>query len=505
MKKGYGLILGIAAFLILLIAPIDPAILPVQARLAAAVAVMMAIFWITQPIPIEATALIPLVAFPFLGILKPAEAAVPYADKVIFLFLGGFIIAMSMQRWGLHKRIALKIINITGTSPKRLILGFMIATAFLSMWMSNTATAMMIPIAIAIIATVLPTKVFAGMELAHKAFAGCLVLAVAYAAGVGGIGTLIGTPANGILSAQMALIFPQSTPIDFFTWMEFGVPFVIVMILIIWLWLTKVAYRKMPNILTNAKEALNKEVKELGPISRGEKNTQFVFVLTAFCWIFAKSKDFGVFTLPGLDVIIPGIDDSTIAIFGALLLFFLPISWKKQEYTMNWQWAVRIPWGILLLFGGGMCLSAAFIKSGLAQAIVGYLDVLNGAPILLVVLIIAILVSLLTELTSNTAIASVMMHILAVTAISLCVNPLVLMMTAAVCSSLAFMLPVATPPNAIAYGTEYVEMKDMVTAGWFLNFIGILIFTIFVFTIVLWAFGITLDLPSWALASTVNI
>lgn len=204
-------------------------------------------------------------------------------------------------------------------------------------------------------------------------------------------------------------------------------------------------------------------------------------------------------------MIIPGIDDSTIAIFGALLLFFLPISWKKQEYTMNWQWAVRIPWGILLLFGGGMCLSAAFIKSGLAQAIVGYLDVLNGAPILLVVLIIAILVSLLTELTSNTAFASVMMPILAVTAISLCVNPLVLMMTAAVCSSLAFMLPVATPPNAIAYGTEYVEMKDMVTAGWFLNFIGILIFTIFVFTIVLWAFGITLDLPSWTLASTVNI
>lgn len=506
MKKGYGLILGITAFLILLIAPIDPAMLPVPARLAAAVTVMMAIFWITQPIPIEATALIPLVAFPLLGILKPAEAAVPYADKVIFLFLGGFIIAMSMQRWGLHKRIALKIINITGTSPKRLILGFMIATAFLSMWMSNTATAMMmIPIAIAIIATVLPTKVFADMEAPHKAFAGCLVLAVAYAAGVGGIGTLIGTPANGILAAQMALIFPQSTPIDFFTWMEFGVPFVIVMIFVIWLWLTKVAYRKMPNVLVNAKEALDKEVKELGPMSRGEKNTLFVFVLTALCWIFAKSKDFGAFTLPGLDVFIPGIDDSTIAIFGALLLFFLPISWKKQEYTMNWQWAVRIPWGILLLFGGGMCLSAGFIKSGLAQTIVGYLDVLNGVPILLIVLAIAILVTFLTELTSNTAIASVMMPILAVTAISLSVNPWILMMTAAVCSSLAFMLPVATPPNAIAYGTEYVEMKDMVTAGWFLNLIGVVIFTIFVFTIVLWAFGITIDLPSWALVSTVKI
>ena len=503
MKKGYGLILGVAVFLILAFAPIDPAIMPVPARLTAAVTLMMAIFWITQPIPIEVTSLIPLVAFPLLGILSFSGAAVNYANYVIFLFLGGFIIAMSIQRWGLHKRIALKIIGITGTSPKRLILGFMIATAFLSMWMSNTATAMMmIPIAIAIIATVLPTKVYKDMETPHKAFAGCLVLSVAYAAGVGGIGTLIGTPANSIFVAQLAVLFPNAPIIDFFTWMMFGLPFVIVMIPLMWLWLTKVAFRNMPKTLEGIKAVLDKEVEELGPMSRGEKNTLFVFILTALCWIFASTKNFGAFTLPGLDMIFPGINEGIIAVAGAILLFILPVSWKNQEFTMNWQWAVRIPWGILLLFGGGLCLSAAFTSSGLAESIVGFFGVLQGIPIVLLVLIVAFIISLLTEITSNTAISSLMIPVLAITAVSLAMNPIILMVTAAVCSSLAFMLPVATPPNAIAFGTEYVDMKGMITTGWFLNLLGILLFTLFIFTVGLWAFGITLDLPAWALTTT---
>ncbi|HJK00659.1 MAG TPA: SLC13 family permease, partial [Methanocorpusculum sp.] len=229
-----------------------------------------------------------------------------------------------------------------------------------------------------------------------------------------------------------------------------------------------------------------------------------VFLLTAFLWIFEKNKDFGTFTIPGLEMIFPGIDDCTVAIFGALLLFLLPVNWKKQEFTMNWQWAVRIPWGILLLFGGGMCLSAAFIESGLAQAIVDYFTVLNGVPVVLLILIVALVVCFLTEVTSNTAIASVMMPILAVTGLSLGINPWILMMTAAVCSSFAFMLPVATPPNAIAYSTEYVEMKDMVKAGWAMNLLGIAIFMILLYTVVLWAFGFTMDLPEWAFTTTIN-
>ncbi|MDO5843557.1 MAG: DASS family sodium-coupled anion symporter, partial [Methanocorpusculum sp.] len=436
------------------------------------------------------------------GILSATEAAVPYADKVIFLFLGGFIIAMAMQRWGLHKRIALKIISLTGTSPRRLILGFMIATAFLSMWISNTATAMMmIPIAIAIIATVLPSKSVKEMDKQQKAFAGCLVLSIAYSAGVGGIATLIGTPANGIFAAQLAMLFPDAPPIDFFKWLEFGVPFVIIMIIIMWLWLTRIAYRKMPKVLENTKEVLQKEIDSLGPMSRGEKNTLFVFVLVALLWIFRSTKDLGGFIIPGLDMIFPGIDDCTIAIFGAVLLFILPVSWKKQEYTMNWQWAVRIPWGILLLFGGGMCLSAAFKASGLSKIIAEYFSILNGVPIILLVIILAIVVMILTEFTSNTAVANIMMPVIAGISVgALAINPFILMMTVAVASSLAFMLPVATPPNAIAYGTEYVEMKDMVTAGWFLNLIGIMIFTILMFTVVMAVFGLDVGLPEWAMS-----
>ncbi|HJJ69593.1 MAG TPA: SLC13 family permease, partial [Methanocorpusculum sp.] len=355
MNKGYGLIAGLAAFFILLLAPIDPSIMPEAARITAAVTAMMVIFWITQPIPIEATSLIPLVAFPVLGILSPSQVGVSYADNVIFLFMGGFMIAMAMQRWNLHKRMALKIISITGTSPSRLILGFMIATAFLSMWMSNSATAMMmVPIAIAIIATVLPTKNYKDMDESQKAFSGCLVLGIAYAAGLGGIGTLIGTPANGILVAQLAKLFPGAPAIDFFQWMLFGVPFVALMLPIMWLWLTKVPYRKMPKTLDNTKEALQREIESMGPMSRGEKNTLFVFILVAIAWIFRASKDIGGFVIPGLDMIFPGIEDCTIAILGAVLLFMLPVSWKRHEFTLNWQWAVRIPWGILLLFGGGM-------------------------------------------------------------------------------------------------------------------------------------------------------
>ncbi|HJJ42387.1 MAG TPA: SLC13 family permease, partial [Methanocorpusculum sp.] len=325
MNKGYGLIIGIAVFLILLFAPIDPSVMPESAKVTLAVTAMMVVFWILQPIPIEATSLIPIVAFPLLGILSVQNALIPYADKVIFLFLGGFIIAIAMQRWNLHKRIALKIIKVTGTSPKRLVLGFMIATAFLSMWISNTATAMMmIPIAIAIIKTVLPDKPVKDMNKEEKSFSGCLVLAIAYAAGVGGIGSLIGTPANGILVGQLAKLFPGAPAIDFFTWLEFGVPFVAVMILIMWLWLTRIAYRNMPNVLDNTKEVLETEMAKLGKMSRGEKNTLFVFLLAGILWIFRATKDFGGFIVPGLDMIFPGIDDSTIAIFCALLLFVIP-------------------------------------------------------------------------------------------------------------------------------------------------------------------------------------
>lgn len=507
MNKAYGLLAGIAAFIIVMLLPLE-SVMPHAAKLTAAVTVMMIIFWITQPIPIEATALIPLVAFPLLGVLSVTGAATPYADNVIFLFMGGFMLAMAMQRWNLHKRIALKIISITGTSPTRLILGFMIATAFLSMWMSNSATAMMmIPIAIAIIITVIPNKRPKEMDKSEKAFAGCLVLGIAYAAGVGGIATLIGTPANAVFASMLAKFYPNAPPVDFFSWFMFGVPFVAVMLVIMWLWLTKIAYRKMPKTLDHTKDVLTKELEALGPMSRGEKNTLFVFIFAALAWIFKDPKEIGNIIIPGINSLYTAgilpikVEDCTIAIFAAILLFMLPISWKKHEFTLNWKWASKIPWGVLLLFGGGMSLSAAFKASGLSEAIAQAFTGIQVAPVLLV-LLLAIVVMILTEFTSNTAVANIMIPVMAGVAAGLSMNPFILMMTVAVASSLAFMLPVATPPNAVAYGTDYVEMKDMVTAGWFLNLIGIILFTIFLFTLGLSIFGIGVGLPEWAVMVT---
>ncbi|QYZ79411.1 DASS family sodium-coupled anion symporter [Methanofollis formosanus] len=501
MKKTVGRVLGVLVFLALVFAPIDQTVLPTSARYVAAVTLLMIIWWITEAVPLEATALLPVVLFPALGVLTPTEATAPYADKVIFLFMGGFIIAMSMQRWGLHRRIALNIIKVVGTSPRRLILGFMIATAFLSMWISNTATAMMmIPIAIAIITTVIPnaSTLLKDMTPEQRDFSEAIVISIAYAANIGGIATLIGTPPNGIFAAQMKALFPAAPAIDFFSWMKFGVPLVMIFIPLTWLWLTYGSYRHLPTKVAHAGDIIDHQMEDLGRMSRGERWTLMVFVLTALAWIFAKTKYIGDFTIPGLDMFFPGIHDSTIAIAGALLLFLLPVDRKKGIYTMDWEWAVKIPWGILILFGGGICLSVAFIKSGLANVIVDQLAMFGGLPIVLIVLIVGIAVSLLTEVTSNTAMASLMMPIMAVTSVSMGIHPYMLMLTVAVCTSMAFMLPVATPPNAVAYASGYIDMKDLMRSGWVLNFIGVGLWTFFIFTVVMWALGFTPALPDWA-------
>ena len=306
---------------------------------------------------------------------------------------------------------------------------------------------------------------------------------------------------------MLAKFYPNAPPVDFFSWFMFGVPFVAVMLVIMWLWLTKIAYRRMPRTLDHTKDVLTKELEALGPMSRGEKNTLFVFIFAALAWIFKDPKEIGNIIIPGINSLYTAgilpikVEDCTIAIFAAILLFMLPISWKKHEFTLNWKWASKIPWGVLLLFGGGMSLSAAFKASGLSEAIAQAFTGIQVAPVLLV-LLLAIVVMILTEFTSNTAVANIMIPVMAGVAAGLSMNPFILMMTVAVASSLAFMLPVATPPNAVAYGTDYVEMKDMVTAGWFLNLIGIILFTIFLFTLGLSIFGIGVGLPEWAVMVT---
>ena len=502
MKKVASILAAFLVFFAILAIPIDPAILAPEAKSVAAVTILMILLWVTGAIPLEATALLPLILFPVLGVLSPAKVAASYGDQVIFLFLGGFIIAMAMQRWGLHRRIALHIIRVTGTSPRRLVLGFMVATAFLSMWISNTATAMMmIPIAVAIILTIIPrtNKELENLNGEEQALAKCLIISIPYAASIGGIATIIGTPPNGIFLAQLETIFPGAPSIDFFTWMKFGVPFAALFLLLAWVWLTHVPYRRMLQSLPHARGIIRDELEKLGPISVGERWTLAVFVMTALAWIFAKTKVIGSVTIPGLDMIFPGIHDSTIAIFGAFLLFILPVDRKEGIFTMDWEWAVKIPWGILILFGGGIALSNGFIQSGLAASIVQSLTIIHGLPIILLILVVALVVSFATEIASNTAMAAVLMPIMAVTAVSIGLNPIILMMTVAVCSSMAFMLPVATPPNAVAYGSGYVTSEDLIRSGWVLDLIGVALWTIFLFTVVLWALGITFELPAWAL------
>lgn len=501
MKKTLGRIIGILVFILIVLYPVDPSAFPVEAKYAAAVTALMIVWWITEAIPIQATALVPIVLFPLLGVLTPAEACGAYGDKVIFLFMGGFIIAMSMQRWGLHERIALHIISRTGSSPRRLILGFMIATAFLSMWISNTATAMMmIPIAIAIIATILPkidTKLDE-MDKKQRNFSECIVLSIAYAATIGGMATIIGTPPNGFFIAQMEAIFPTAPAIDFSTWMVFALPLSCVFLPIGWFWLTYGAYRDLPEKISSGKDIITEKIAGLGGMSRGEKWTLLVFIGTAVAWILRSEKNVGDFVIPGINTFLPGVGDSTIAIAGAILLFLLPVNRKEGIYTMNWEWAKKIPWGILILFGGGICLSKAFIASGLANEIIERLGFIHTIHIVLAVLIVAVLVSLLTEVTSNTAIAGVMMPIMAITAVSMEVHPYILMLTATFACSMAFMLPVATPPNAVAYGSGYIDIKDMIKAGWVLNLIGIFLLVIFMFTVFMWVLGFSVEMPLWA-------
>jgi sodium-dependent dicarboxylate transporter 2/3/5 len=510
MKKEIGIILGIIIFFIIIFAALDPNIVDPANQSAAFVAAatcLMIIWWVTEAIPIQATALLPIVLFPLLGVLSPGEATAPYADKTIYLFLGGFIIAMSMQRWGLHERIALNIIDKMGTSPRKIIFGFMIATAFLSMWISNTATSMMmVPIAIAIIITILPKSetTLEEMTKEQRDFSECIVISIAHAATIGGIATIIGTPPNGIFIAQLETIFPSAPMIDFFTWMKFGLPLSCVFIPISWFWLTYGPYRHMPKKISHGKEIIHEKLKALGPMSLGEKWTLMVFGLTAFAWIFRTEKQLGDFVIPGLVTIFPGIHDSTIAIAGAILLFLLPVNLNEGVFTMNWEWAKKIPWGILILFGGGICLSEAFIKSGLARIIMENMSIFHWLPIIVMVIIIGVLVSLLTEVTSNTAIASVMMPIMAVTSVSLGYHPFILMLTAALAASMAFMLPVATPPNAVAYGSGYITIRDMIRSGWVLNFIGVGLIAIFMFTIIMWAVGFDMGLPDWALQPIVG-
>jgi sodium-dependent dicarboxylate transporter 2/3/5 len=462
------------------------------------------------------------VLYPALGIMGTREAAPNYTDQLVFLFLGGFLIAAAMTKWNLHKRIALHTIRIFGAGPRRMILGFMVATAFLSMWISNTATVlMMLPIAMAVVRKLSEGALYQGeagegseQRMRHS-FGVAMMLGIAYSASVGGIGTLIGTPPNGVFVGQLARNYAGDTPeVAFSQWMIAAMPVVLVMIPIVWLVVIRFApYRSLAHFVfgSGARGVIDDELAKLGPMGRAERKVAVVFALTAFLWMFRRPIELGFATIPGWGPLY-GLahlwSDSTIALMMGLTLFMLPADLKnfnfaqgrRRNFVLDWRTAQDgVPWGILLLFGGGFALAHGFSASGLSLWIGEHLRFLGGMPILLVVMVIAMMMTFLTEMTSNTATTTLMMPILAVAALDLVQHPFLLMLPATMSASCAFMLPVATPPNAIVFGTGWVTVPRMSRTGLLLNFIGIAVVTAVVLIVATQVFGIEFGtIPDWA-------
>lgn len=464
-----GLITGPVLFVLFLAAPVPEGMTP-EAQKVAAIAILMAVWWITEAIPIPATALLPIALYPIMGVMSGADVTHSYAHHLIFLFMGGFLIAVTMQKWNLHRRIALETIRMVGMTPERIVLGFMLATAFLSMWISNTAaTMLMVTIGMAVIRQASGETTHTGSPQGDDyRFGTALMLGIGYSASIGGIATLVGTPPNAILVGVLEDNYGQS--ISFMDWMLFGVPLSLLMLFITWWYLTRLASRCSGAALSGSQETLRGELNRLGPMSRPEKLVAGVFILVAALWILR-----GLLKPPGLEMV----RDSTIAIAGALLLFVIPADWKKREFLLDWQTAVRIPWDIIILFGGGFALARGFSTSGLTAYLAGQLALLEGASVVVIIATVALLVTFLTEVTSNTATATLLLPVMGALSEAMHVHPYGLMITAVIAASFAFMLPVATPPNAIVFSARYVSISRMARIGLFLNLIGVVLITAF--------------------------
>jgi solute carrier family 13 (sodium-dependent dicarboxylate transporter), member 2/3/5 len=463
----------------------------------AAVGVLMGIWWLSEAIELPATALLPIALFPLLGITTISGATAPYANPVIFLFLGGFLLGLAMERWGLHRRIALLTILAVGTKPKRMVAGFMLATAAMSMWVSNTATAvMMMPIGISVIHLVfarlgrdfdkdnLPGRGTPGAN-----FATCLMLGIAYSASIGGIGTLIGTPPNVLLAGYLRQTYDEE--ISFFRWMLLGVPLVAIFLPIAWLYLVSVAYPIRLTEIPGGRELVRGELADLGPMKRGEWVVLAVFLTAATLWITRRYLP----QLPGIGPSLTGLSDEGIAIGAGLLLFVIPVNLRKRVFVMNWATAEKLPWGILLLFGGGLSLASAVQGTGVDRWIGGGFDIVAGAPLIVLVFAVAVLVIYLTEMTSNTAVTTAMLVVLGGASLRLGVPPEPLLIAAAIAASCAFMLPVATPPNAVVFGSGYVSLAQMVKAGFWLNIVGAVLVTILAYLLAGTVLGLDLSQP----------
>ncbi len=476
--KKIGLILGPVLFVIVLLW-FHPEGLSKEANAILASTLWVAVWWITEAIPIAVTSLLPIILFPLTGGLTLSETTASFGHKYIFLYIGGFILAIAIERWNLHKRIALNIINLIGTNVKSIILGFMVATAFLSMWISNTATAvMMLPIGMAIIAQLMDNP--DTIEDENLTFGKALMLAIAYSASIGGMATLIGTPPNLVLAGIVQETY--DVEITFSKWFMFGLPISLILLAICWKYLTEIAFTFKQKSFPGGRAEINKQLKSLGKISYEEKLVLLVFLGTALAWI---TRSFF------LQKFIPDLDDTIIAVIAGILLFIIPAAKDKKRSLITWAEAVKLPWGILLLFGGGLALAEGFKTSGLAEWIGGQMTLLEGASLFVLLLVLIAAVNFLTEITSNLATTAMILPILAPLALVIDVHPFLLMVGATVAASCAFMLPVATPPNAVVFGSGYLKIPDMVKAGIWMNIISIILLCLIVFFILpfIWEFN----------------
>ena len=489
--KTLGLFLGPALFVLILLF-FHPEGLSTAANAILASTVWIAVWWITEAIPIAVTSLLPIILFPLTGGLSLNQTTASFGHRYIFLYIGGFMLAIAIERWNLHRRIALNIINLIGTNIKRIILGFMAATAFLSMWISNTATTvMMLPIGMAIVAQLRDNP--ETIEDENDTFGKVLMLAIAYSASIGGLATLIGTPPNLVFAGIIEETY--GIEITFAQWIQFGLPISLLLLMICWKYLTEFAYKFKQLAFPGGRQEIKRQLMELGQISREEKTVLAVFASTAFLWIIrspvqkfveASCESKAIYQ----QLFIAKFDDTIIAMLAGIVLFLLPAAPEKKRAIITWEEAVKLPWGILLLFGGGLALAQGFKVSGLAQWLGEQMTLAEGISVLMLLLLIVAAVNFLTEISSNLATTSMMLPILVLLAEAVDVHPYLLTVGATVAASCAFMLPVATPPNAIVFGSGYLKIPVMVRAGIWMNILSIIILTAFTFFLLpyLWDF-----------------
>ncbi len=477
--KQFGFVAGPLSFFLVLFL-VDPNFISPGANKVLAVALWMIVWWITEAAPIPITALLPLIVFPVLGVMKMSEAAAPYANPIIFLFMGGFMIAIGLEKHRLHERIALNLIRITGTSGNGIILGFLIATGFISMWISNTATAMMmLPIAISVI-TLLRTEKKNNPEeetVGERNFGIGLMLVIGYAANIGGVGTLIGSPPNVVFAGLLDQFYDQK--VQFGKWMLIGLPISIVLLTACHLVITRFVFPNNLKKIHGADALIKNKLTELGSIRKEEKLVMIIFGLTSSCWIFQQPINL----LIGSDML----NDTNIAMAGGSLMFIVPSSLKKFTFLLHWRDTEKLAWGILILFGGGLCLAQGLSNVGVIQAVGARIaEQSNSVNWLLLGLITASI--FLTEVMSNVALVQIFIPVVFGIATNLGMNPVLLAMPVTLGASMAFMFPVSTPPNAIVFSSGHMKVKDMMRAGIVLNLLSVLVIYLATKTLITWVF-----------------